>query len=382
MPTMISGVRGTGLILAASRKVDMADKIALLEPDAAPLTVILKRTKKRKAINPKFSWLEDELRPRWDAINYSTGYTTSTTSLAVDNGSYFKAYDLVRDCTTGEVIRVTSVSTNTLVVQRAFGETAAGAIADGDELLILGNAMEEGADAPTAKSTKKVEVYNYTQIFRTPLGLTGTEKESEIYGGNDLSYQRKKAGIEHLVNIEEAFLFGERKEDTSTGTHPQRATRGALTTISTNTTDAGNTLTEAEFNTFIESVFRYGKKKKLLLACSKILSAVDSWGRAALKVVPRDKVYGIAVLQYLTSHGVLNIVKDDLFETTYVERGFCLELDQLTYRFLNNRDTKLKTNIQDNKSDSEQDEYLTEVGLQMEAEKKHGMLYNVDSYSS
>jgi len=381
---MIDGVRDTNTIIAATRKLDTADRIALLEPDAAPLTVILKMARKRKTTDPKFRWFEDVLGPRWDTVNYSTGYTTSETSIVVDNGAYFKANDLVKVTTTAEVVLVTAVSTNTLTVTRAFGETAAGAVADGGKLLILGNLSEEGADAPAIKTTQKVEVYNFTTIVRTPLGLTGTEAATDLYGEKDLPYQRRKAAIEHMKDIENRFLFSERKEDTS-GTHPKRSTRGLIKWITTNVTDAGNTLTEAEFNTFLESVFRYGSKKKMLIACSKIVSALDSWGRAAVRVLSKDQTYGISVKQYLTSHGTLNVTKHDLLEEFYNETGFALEPASMWYRPLQgakNRDTHLRKNIQDNKNDSEQDEWMTEVGLHLEHQKKHGRLHNVDQYSA
>lgn len=60
MPTMITGTRNTHNILAAKRVVDMSNEIALLEPNAAPLTVLMKRIdgKKKTAINPKYNWIK------------------------------------------------------------------------------------------------------------------------------------------------------------------------------------------------------------------------------------------------------------------------------------------------------------------------------------
>ena len=54
---MITGARNTNNILAAKRVVDMSNEIALLEPNAAPLTVLMKRIdgKKKTAINPKYN---------------------------------------------------------------------------------------------------------------------------------------------------------------------------------------------------------------------------------------------------------------------------------------------------------------------------------------
>ena len=61
--TNISGVRTTSTILAARRPVDMADQIALLDPNKAPFVAILKNVAKKKRVvyGPKFNWLEDEI---------------------------------------------------------------------------------------------------------------------------------------------------------------------------------------------------------------------------------------------------------------------------------------------------------------------------------
>lgn len=38
------------------------------------------------------------------------------------------------------------------------------------------------------------------QIFRTSIGLSGTQKEVSLYGGSDLPYQRAKKGTEHALD--------------------------------------------------------------------------------------------------------------------------------------------------------------------------------------
>jgi hypothetical protein len=73
---------------------------------------------KRAAVNPEYSWQQDDLEPRFDAINNGAGYSNSATSLVVDNGAYFAQHYLVKVTRTGEVIRVTAVSSNTLTVVR------------------------------------------------------------------------------------------------------------------------------------------------------------------------------------------------------------------------------------------------------------------------
>lgn len=168
MVEIITGTRDTANILQAKKKIDMSNTIALLQPSATPLISLLKQFKQntKPATNPKFSWMEDDLGARWDAVNNGAGYDDSTTSIVVDNGNYFSVGDVIKVPRTSEVMLVTAVnnSTDTLTVTRGYGVTSAAAIVDNDPIVIIGNANEEGSGKREIKTTKEVEVYNYTQL--------------------------------------------------------------------------------------------------------------------------------------------------------------------------------------------------------------------------
>lgn len=381
---MITTVRDTSNVTSIRRVTDIAKKIDVLEPDSAPLIQLSKKMSKRVAINPSFNWLEEEALSKTSAISYSTGYTTGATVLDVTtgDGSLFRAGDVVKNTRTGEQYLVSSVATDALTVSRAWGTTAAAAINDADVLLIVGNANQENATARAILTADQTPKTNYTQIFRTPFGISRTANNSEMYGGNDLKHQRMTQLIEHQKTIERAFLFGEPKEDTS-GTHPRRATGGIDHFIATNSTGAGGTLTETEFDDFLRTGFRYGSKTKWLFAAPIVTAAISFWAKGKLLTVAKDKTYGISVSQYLTPFGVVNIVNHNLFNETTIFSGyaFLLDLQSPAYRYLANSDTKLKTNIQANDADGEEDEYISECGLEFSQEKKNSVLTNVTSYS-
>lgn len=391
LPFLLFGVtmlaeRGTGNIESATRVVDMDDVIYLLDPDKAPLVLLLSQLKKKTAINPEYKWLEDELGPRWDQINNGGGYASGDTSWIVDNGTYFRVGDVVLIPRTGEVVRIDTIVTNTLtVVERSYGTTAAASLNDNEDLLIIGNVNEEGATLRTIKTTKKVPKTNYCQIFRTPFGFTRTEADSEMYGGKDPAYQKKKMGIEHAVDIERAFWFGEPVENTG-GTHPERATGGVLYWISTNV-DTQADLTEKEFETWLATVYRYGNHQRKVVFCSSLLmQAINSWARGKLQMIPKDQTYGITLTRYLSALGEIVLHNHWLFEAGPSLAGFkgiavALDLDFLKYRPFNNADTKLRLNVHAPDYDGEKHEYLTECGLQMAQEKAHGYLNGVTSYT-
>jgi len=380
---MITAVRSTGNVVSGRRVVDMSKKIDVLEPDSAPLTQLTKKMKKRTIINSEFKWMDEESLTKYDAINYGTGYTAGDTTIAVDTGTKFRAGDVVKNVGSSEQMLITAVSTNNLTVRRGWGSTAAGAMTDDDVLLVVGNANVEGATKRDIKVQDQTVRTNYAQIFRTPFGITDTAKNSELYGGPDLKHQRKTQMIEHQKEMERAFWWGEPKEDTSNDSHPRRATGGTDYWIYTNGKDASGAATQLEFNEFLRVGFRYGGRKKWLFSAPLITDAISYWASGKLQVTPSSKTFGIAVSQWLTAFGMVNIVNSNLFSevTTYAGYAYLIDPTQPEYVHLANRDTRLKTNIQANDADGQEDEYLTEGGLRFNQEKKGSVLYGVTSYS-
>ena len=380
---MINVPRSTGNTVAIRRVVDIASKISVLEPDASPLLTLTKKIDKKVAINPKFNWLEEESLNKVDTVDYSTNYTSGATEIRVDNVSRFRAGDVVKDVTTGEQLLVSALAgTDSLTVLRGWGTTSATTISDGEYLVVVGNANEEMATKRVAKIADQTDKTNYLQIFRTPFGISRTAENSEMYGGKDMAHQRMMQLIEHEKEIERAFWFGEPKEYTS-GTHYRRATGGVDYWISTNATNASGTLTETEFEDFLRTGFRYGSKTKWLFASPLIVQAINSWAKDNIRILPKEKTFGINLAQWMTPFGIVNIVLTNLFTETPTFAGYAYLIDpeQLTYRFLANSDTKLKTNIQDPSADGEEDEYISEVGLQFMNEKKAAQLYGVTSFT-
>jgi len=381
MVAIIEGQRSTEDILQIKRVIDISDKIYLLNPNAAPLTVLSSKLAKRETVNPKYDWMEGDIMPYWDAINCVAGYAAGDTSFVVDNGAYFRVGDLWKVPRTGEVFLVrtkTVAADNTLnLVARGVGSTSAAAIVNDEPLMKLASAEEEGAASPAAKSTLDVDKYNYTQIIKTPFDITGTEDASKLYGGKDRNSQRNKKGIEHLIDIERQFWFGERGYSDA-GTHRKRFTGGVLEFVKTNVEDAGGLLTEVEFENFLMKAFKYGSSTKWGFCSPLLASVINLWAAGRLETVPGEKTYGVAVSKYISIHGILNLVMNKLFEgVIYGGYMAVLDMEEIDYRYMSGRNTKLELNIQANDVDGFKDQYKSEVGLEIRQEKKHAILTGV-----
>lgn len=364
---------------------DVGPAIFYVDPSASPFTLLTSRSGDKPAHNPRFEWYEKDLRPKIDAINAGAGYTSGDTALTVDNSLYFQVNDIVLVARTGETMRVTLVGTpaNGITVVRGTGETGAAALVDNDDLFVIGSAWKEGADAGIPDEWQEVQKFNFTEIFRRPFGVSRTRQgTSLLVGDNPRTQLRAEKAIEHAIDIERAFMFGERAEFTTGET--RRQTRGFAKWATSNVKDVGGTLTENELEDWLADVFdaTASGDSRLLLASAKVVSVVDQLAAGRLMMVPGDKTYGIAVSQYATSHGTLNIVKHRLMESGTKdvlagERGWAIDPKMLTMRTFTNGRTKLRIDVQAPGVDGWIDEYLSEVGFQFKIPAVHGILKNV-----
>lgn len=382
MPTMVSGASSTATVNTAAHVRDVSERLAELDPNVAPFTLMLAAARSEVADNFKFEWFEKERAPKYDLVNGAQ--TAGDTSIEVDNGAYFSVGNIVKNPRTGEVFRVTGIATNTLTVARGVGSTAAAAMNDNDDLFIIGSSHAEGADVPTPKDHQEVEKYNYTEIFRTALGATRTQQNTRNYIGKTRTRQRLEKMREHKIDMESAFLFGERNRDTSTAAAPRNYTGGFTYWATENAKDANGTLTEPEIWDWCEDLFNATASgdTKTLFASPLVVSVIDMLAGARLQTVPSDKTYGIAVRQLLTSHGTLLVVKHRLLRNGasgngYGNMAFAVQPKELAFRYLANSNTQLLIDRQSPGTDGYVDEYLTEAGLEFRLPGVHGILSDV-----
>ena len=330
--------------------------------------------KKKETTDSEFKWYEDVFGTRKLAASGTLDPDAGGNVTVTGESQYCLIGDVILFAAKKWVRAITAiVDANTITVGAELGGATGAAESVAGDAWIIGNANEEGADLRAIKGTTAVEKVGYCQIFRTPFGITETARETKTFiKENDLDYQRRKKAIEHMIDIERAFIFGKKYKDT-TGTHPKRYTEGVLNVISTFAT--ANVDTEAEFETWLEDAFKYGNTEKYLFASAAIVSMINGWAKGKLEITQGEKNYGLTILKYLSPHGTVNIIKHDLLTgTTYGNYAIMLDMETLTYRYLSNRDTKLLTNRQNPGEDAVVEEYLTECGLMMELEKRHAIM--------
>lgn len=396
-PTIVTTNSGYYNVQTAQRKFDVSEDIAqyIGSSSSAPFTVLLKNLNLKSVIDTTFKILEEQPQPWSDACNGAV--TAVATSVTVDHGSYFKSQDLVKNERTGEIIKVTAVSSNTLTVTRGYGTTSAAAMNDNDPLRILGGAYEDGSAASVYRMVKVDSNTNYTQRFKEAIKVPDVIMSTELYGEPELQRLRNRKGIDHLIKIENALLFGEKSLKTpattiATSEEELRTTGGLLSWLSSNiktlgdgTLAGGGALTESDFNTWLEDVMKFagssGSNKRTMLASARMCSIIDGWGRDKLQTLPSTETYGIAVKQYISTHGTINIIKHHLLDGSYYgSYGILVDMGSVGYRYLKGLDTKLYVDISNRATTSGQiDQYESECGFYLALEGLHGVIKGANS---
>jgi len=381
MSAITDTARGTENVISERIAINMSETISQLQPSASPLLVLTKKMGTMKSTNYKFEWMEDDLMVRDVVLEAATDVAT-TIVVATGEGALVAVNDLIKVVRTGEVVKVTAIAGDSLTVIRSYGETANAAINLDDKAMVVANANMQGAGAPGEKYTNPVPNYNYTQIFRTPFSITNTLDKTKMIGGQELASLRRKAGIEHAKSIELALILGERNLDTS-GAQPITTTRGVLKFLATSPANATYTaaaVTEVNWLDFLQEVFRYGSSTKPMFTSPTLLGKINSWAQGKLEIMQSsaDGTYGLNITKYISPFGTIMFINHPLLVDSYDGYGIVLDMEEVKYRALMERDTKLKTNIQNNDEDGKRDEYLTEAGLELRQPKKHGLFIITD----
>jgi hypothetical protein len=381
-PSLTSGFRDISQTLSNRVIADVADDILFYEPKSAPLCAITGAIrKKRKATQYQVNWIEKEPYPRKVTVNGAQTAGDVSVEVAVGQGTRVAANYVLMNLRTREHVLVSSISTDTLTVVRGIGGGAA-AMLDGDELVFTRAVFEDGADVGTMKGTQETNNYNYCEIIRRPYGFTGRQQNTDLYGGKDPVTERKAQGIEHMKDIEYAMLFGKRHSRTGTGGRLQTFMGGLEFFITSNVYDLNNTEpTFRSFNEWLEVAMQYGEGgkrfgsgTKYFFCSDRWLTIIDGWKEDKLEMRVLDDKLDIEVAELKTSHGRVIIVPEPILSDDHAGYGFLLDLNHLRYTYHQGRDTKIYENRQGNGVDAYEEEYLTDVCLEVQLEGAHGLV--------
>lgn len=400
--TITQGQRTLADIGATRKRPQWDGNTVNISAMVAPLSVFIDKTKKGKTVGQaSYFHLETDYNPR--SVATSTSYTTETTiALASGQGAYVEAGSTLKNVKSGEVMRVTARSSDTLTVTRGYMGTTVANIDSGQELNKLGSAFAEGSAAPNGISSEPTLKTNYCQTFRAALELSGRDINSDNFGEDETERIKKNTLEDLMLQRETAFLF-----NPGFNTSDPTATAGAEYWINTNVTNVGGALTETGLEDWWVGVMRRNFNQSadvLVLGGEKFRRALDGFGRDNIRFTPDDTVAGIEIGAWSSSFGRLKVVPHGLLSplgtgvgasTTgtnlntngsaatigtggWTGYAFAINTALIGKRSFKNRgDVMLEADAQTPGTDGKKWVYTQDCGLYMASEKQHGKLYGI-----
>ena len=408
MPTIAQGLRAQASLATNREKLDVALGISVLNVNENPATYTFMKFNSGSTGAIQHNWFDDEYQPMENEISGEA--TADEVVITVDNVGRFAVGDLcMPDNSSKEVMLVTAVSAATdtggqLTVTRDYGQggtpgysARADTIADETNLKIIGNAFMQGHQLPTIKNVKEVQYYNYCQEQRTPYGVSDIVAAANHYGEQDFALQKRKKAYEHNLKVENQTLWGvpvkgsQAISSSGTGNDDPAAAGGLYYYInrysgSDNVVDAGS-ITQTEFEDFLEAAFHYGSDSKVLFAPPILRTAFDRWGLSKMNSFTQDNQFGIAIERWKSSHGTVNIITHKMLKPKTAAAGataFLVDMENVKWMTYSDIGTTREKSLDPYAATGEtakKGEFSTISCLQMRLFKTHAMLYNITAIS-
>ena len=397
-----SGVWNTQSAVSDERPYDWSKALNILIPNIGRFTTLWSKIATGpKLTSPQFHcWDQDDLG---FADQLNEALDTSETGVDVDDGTVFRAGDIIQIETTTantfENMLVVSITSNTLTVIRGFGGTAGTACADNTPIAIIGNVYAENSTAPTAFASQMTKRTNYSEIFRMTANTSNTTLA-------ELMRPEEATGAIHRRNLmfalrrvkllmERTAFWGQAKE--STGVTPViRSTGGAFEFIdSGNKVNASGSFSFNHLNALAGRIYDQGTPELdgAVLVIGPAIRRKMSELATATGIVRNDearsKKYGFRVETFQSFYGDLPMIQSSILAGTgganvtygstafdlHGDKAFLIKMPLFKLRWL--RPMKLYENIQANDADGRIDEYRGEYGIERRCPKAHACLYGV-----
>lgn len=353
-----------------------------------------------------------------------------TSNLRVTSSIWVKAYPNGAATVTDVYGVVTSIISPTIFEFQAT--VALNGLLNGDgsggttnctaiNVLVIGSANEEGSNTiGNGIMQFPINPTNFTQIFRTPFGFSRTALKAGLKYDSSGSYKTKakKNAINHMVDLEFAFLWGPKTIQNVTNddgeTVPRRTTGsiqwylgqwelGVNAAFGVQYPSSSPTLDTDEDKRIIQNVdgvmypARYQDLMRRLfkVTSNKSFEKICLCGDQHLGVI-QDMLKGQTVLQQGTNitggtwgptwttvrtiYGAVHYKTHPLFSrygAGFQYAGLYLDMGNLKYKYLSDSDTTLLKMRQLPGADRRKDEWLTECGMEVNLPESCMLINNV-----
>lgn len=353
--------------------------------------------------------------------------TDTTIRIRVDDASVFRVRDniWIKDVPgTASSLKqiygiITAVWTTPNTIDVLLQEAVTNALNDGttDDIwvTVIGSAATEAGYSKKGGVTYPIDVLNYTQIFRTPIGpFSRNAIKMGVLWSKEGVYQDAcfEAHVRHMKAMEWPLFFGRKSQQNETDADDGDTKRvrtmggihywlqqweignvtnggqadyrpGGSNILATSWEDdedkrivslAGATITDAQWNTILERAFKYTGDQtfeKLCICGNGFLFKLNRYlkklGVVMQAVNEKETTFGMEMFVLRTVGGTLYFKTHPLFtrHPLHNDSAFILDLGSMDYHPFKDSDSVLLENRQAPDYDGRKDEWLTEYTFEM-----------------
>jgi hypothetical protein len=350
------------------------NKIDLLTANKTPWTLFTRSAKKKKAVGDNTFYIyQDLLVKAHTLLTAQVAVSATTWNVTTGTGAYIAGWDILWNRTRNVFVHVQSISTDavTVVANYDSGTDTQGEI--GDEILILGNATQEGGGVPQARTVQETKRTNYPQDIMTAFEFTDQATHSDShFTQKDEAYQMMKFAIDHQRKIERVIKFnglpaltdagGTYEDPLRSGTYKVGYTMGFFGGFMNAYADSDHIQTEASLteNEFIDILpyvffaeYEGQNKKQIALICGpSLLSGITRWnigrGRFTMETSSKPKTLGLKFTKWDSPFGRIDIIVDHEMDSSVAGNenwAAFIDRSRMGYVPYQNLDTHIKRNV-------------------------------------
>lgn len=297
-----------------NQKRDFSEVLSTITASAPGFLTLF--SDKGRANSTKHEWLEDQIKPRQTSYSaYGSGTFTVTDS------SEWSVGDYVSILGNSAIFKVTSTTTTTIVVSlvaanggySALTGTGSPGVGAGT-LCFISRPITEGSSSGIDVHHQSSVEYNYSQIVRRDIALTGTSTAVQTYGmENAMIYQESEAVRQIVDEMNRIALYGVRQQRTSS----TLGTAGGLYYFGTQTGSMSDdysassvALSTSVVNKGAQKIVEAGGTPGVILCGTGQARVISRLYNSTLQIERSDQVRGSYVSQIIneSTGGLMQIV--------------------------------------------------------------------------
>lgn len=384
----------------SERPEDWFNVLQIIDPNGdAPFTAFLGQLSSEPVNSEIINWWEKPY-PAYRVFvdgtvsSSATAVVLQVTTAGVDAAQMVRNGMILEHESSGEQILVTGQTFSGAVgISRNFNGVGAATLTDNDALTIMGTAHETASEFPTGLSTGVTLKTNYTQIFKDSIEASRTEVQTELRWGSKFD-ELKREGLQRLARLVEmsALFMGKKAPVAGPGGGVIKATGGLFSGYkgtpafidSSNVNAVGGLQSKSTFNTFLQTLFAFGSKRRIVYCGGTWMSFFQEFCAGQLIRMDYSKTFNQDVTEYQTHWGKIMCIVHPLMtrHSDWTKNALFIDPEspsgQMKRRVM--LPLQYKRNTQSRGEDARRDGWIGEFGFQWPGAISHGIQTGVTGF--